>query len=214
MNVHSDLVLVNLGAEGVVPQICFQNSEGLPISVRLLADVTGDLEIADDRALTVGTEIPPFGELTISATGEGQFQFGSVRVVAAGSLGGVLRLNVPDVGVAGMEASMPVREAVFPVRRQENGIASSYVVHSIETETIRIKCDLMQNGAELTGVSHHMSARRLDWRNLHERSGINTSDFTGTLRCTAPEGKMFTGVVMEMDVDRRIFTALPGVPVP
>ena len=41
----------------------------------------------------------------------------------------------------------------------------------------------------------------------------DTSDFTGSLRCTAPAGEQeFTGVVVEMDANNGIFTTLPVVP--
>ena len=42
----------------------------------------------------------------------------------------------------------------------------------------------------------------------------DTSDFVGSVRCTAPEGGRFTGVAVELDAANRIFTTLPVVPVP
>ena len=41
----------------------------------------------------------------------------------------------------------------------------------------------------------------------------DTSDFVGSVRCTAPEGGRFTGVAVELDAANRIFTTLPVVPV-
>ena len=41
----------------------------------------------------------------------------------------------------------------------------------------------------------------------------DTSDFVGSVRCTAPEGGLFTGVAVELDAGNRIFTTLPVVPV-
>ena len=41
----------------------------------------------------------------------------------------------------------------------------------------------------------------------------DTSDFTGSMRCTAPEGEQeFTGVAVELDANNGIFTTLPVVP--
>ena len=38
----------------------------------------------------------------------------------------------------------------------------------------------------------------------------DTSDFVGSVRCTAPPGEaMFTGVAVELDAENRIFTTLP-----
>ena len=42
----------------------------------------------------------------------------------------------------------------------------------------------------------------------------DTSDFAGSVRCTAPREGMFTGVAVELDAASRIFTTLPVVPVP
>ena len=42
----------------------------------------------------------------------------------------------------------------------------------------------------------------------------DTSDFVGSVRCTAPGEGMFTGVAVELDAVNRIFTTLPVVPVP
>ena len=42
----------------------------------------------------------------------------------------------------------------------------------------------------------------------------DTSDFTGSVRCTAPAGQEeVTGVAVEMDATNGIFTTLPVVPV-
>ena len=50
---------------------------------------------------------------------------------------------------------------------------------------------------------------------IHELfTQTDTSDFVGSVRCTAPEGERFTGVALEMDADSRIFTTLPVIPVP
>ena len=41
----------------------------------------------------------------------------------------------------------------------------------------------------------------------------DTSDFTGSMRCTAPPGiQEFTGVAVEMDAMNGIFTTLPVIP--
>ena len=40
----------------------------------------------------------------------------------------------------------------------------------------------------------------------------DTTNFTGSVHCTAPENGMFTGVALEMDEAARIFTTLPVVP--
>ena len=78
--------------------------------------------ITEDGALSVQTEMEPLGELTISTHGRGELVSGSVKVVSDGPIGGVLRYALPGIGVTGVGASQPVRDALFPVRRQEGGI--------------------------------------------------------------------------------------------
>ena len=41
----------------------------------------------------------------------------------------------------------------------------------------------------------------------------DTSDFLGSVRCSAPGGDLFTAVALEMDSGTRTFTTLPVIPV-
>ena len=50
-------------------------------------DVTPDLEILEDGALSVRTAMEPLGELTISTHGRGEVVSGSVKVVSDGPVG-------------------------------------------------------------------------------------------------------------------------------
>ena len=74
-----DLVFVNMKTEPsgpaptpfhvaippIRPAIYFYDTEGAPVSAESLVDVTGDLEITEDGALTVQTQMEPLGVLTI-----------------------------------------------------------------------------------------------------------------------------------------------------
>ena len=42
----------------------------------------------------------------------------------------------------------------------------------------------------------------------------DTSDFGGSVRCSAPGGDLFTAIAAEMDPGTRTFITLPVVPVP
>ena len=72
------------------------------------------VEVTADGSLSVRTEMEPLGELTISTHGRGEVVSGSVKVMAGGPIGGVLRFDLPGIGVAGVGASQPVRDALFP----------------------------------------------------------------------------------------------------
>ena len=91
----------------------------------------GDLEVQEDGGLTVLTEMEPLGELTISTHGRGDLVSGSVTVVSEGPIGGGLRFDLPDVGVAVAGAGPPISDAIFPVRCQEAGINTGVAVHNL-----------------------------------------------------------------------------------
>ena len=197
------------------PAIYFYDTEGNPIAAESVVDITGDLEITEDGALTVRTEMEPLGVLTISTHGRGELVTGSVRVVSEGPIGGMLRFEHPDLGVAGVGASPPVSDALFPVRRQEGGITTGVALHNLESSAGLVHCDLMREGVLLDGASIPLEANgQTAWLIDQAFPGTDTSDFAGSVRCSAPGGDLFTAVALEMDPGTRIFTTLPVVPVP
>ncbi len=198
------------------PVIYFYDQEGNPIDPALLVDLTGDLEITEDGALSIQSEMEPLGELTISTHGRGELVSGSVRVVSDGPIGGVLRFDLPGIGVAGVGASQPVRDAIFPARRQAGGISTAAAIHNLGEEALVVSCQLMKAGAVLEEEEISLEANGQEARYIEEMfTSTDTSDFVGSVRCTAPPGEgMFTGVAVELDAGNRIFTTLPVVPVP
>ena len=225
----SDLVFVNLSTERsrpaptpfhsdilpARPALYFYGTGGQPMSAESVVDITGDLEIMEDGGLTVRTEMEPLGVLTISTHGRGELVSGSVKVVADEPIGGVLRFNLPEIGVAGVGVSLPVSDALFPVRRQEAGINTGVAVHNLGEEAMEVTCELMQAGTVLDDVSIPLEATgQSSWFINEVFTGADTSDFVGSVRCTAPGEGMFTGVAVELDAATRVFTTLPVVPVP
>ena len=213
VTITSDIVLVNVETSAVTPAIYFYNQRGDMIDADSVVDVTGDLMVNGDGALTVPMGIPSQGEMTISTNGEGALVVGSARVFGTGRLGGVLRFDIPAVGVAGVGASEPVSDAIFPARRMIGGVNTGAAIRNLSAESMTVTCMLMQDGdvmdtvmVELDGDGH--SAQFID----EMFPGANTADFVGSVRCTAPNGGMFVGVALEMDARNGIFTTLPMVP--
>ncbi len=121
----SDVVLVNLAATPIQPLVFFYDKSGKRIDPESLVDVMDNLQATSFGALTLQSELPSLGEVTISTNGMGDLVTGSVKVVTEGldsPIGGVLRFDVPGVGVAGVGASQPLRDAIIPVRRQTGGV--------------------------------------------------------------------------------------------
>ena len=227
-SIISDLVLVNLSTQpsgpgptpfhavilSTRPALYFYDKEGHPIDPESAVDLTEDLEVTEDGALTVQTEMEPLGELTISTHGRGALVSGSVTVASDGPIGGVLRFDLPGIGVAGVGASPPVRDAIFPARRQAGGISTAAAIHNLGVEAMVVTCQLMKDGAVLEEEEIPLEANGQDARYIEEMFTLtDTSDFVGLVRCTASEEGAFTGVAVELDDGSQIFTTLPVVPV-
>ena len=213
--ITSDLVFVNAGTHPIRPALYFYDKRGNPIAAESVVDVMGDLEIQEDGSVTVQTEVASLGELTISTHGRGVVVSGSVRVVSEGPIGGLLRFDLPGIGVAGVGASPPVRDALFPARSQAGGIRTAAALRNLSESELRLTCRLMKDGEELEDQPVTLPANGQDAMFIDEMFEYDTSDFTGSVRCTAPAGEQeFTGVAVELDAANRIFTTLPVVPVP
>ena len=197
------------------PAIYFYDTEGNPLAAESVVDITGDLVIQEDGGLTVLTEMEPLGVLTVSTHGQGPLVSGSVKVVAEGPLGGMLRFDLPHVGEAVAEASPPVSDALFPVRRREGGITTGVAIHNLESSPGQVRCDLLREGVLRDAASFPLEANgQTSWLIDQAFPAADTSDFTGSVRCDAVGEGLFSAVALEMDPATRIFTTLPVFPVP
>ena len=224
----SDLVFVNLSTEASRPAptpfhtaippsrpaIYFYDTEGALVAAESVVDITGDLEITEDGALTVRTEMEPLGVLTIYTHGQGELVSGSVKVVSEGPIGGMLRFDLPDIGEAVVGTSSPISDAIFPVRRQEEGINTGVALHNLESSPGLVRCDLMREGVLRDSTSIPLEANgQTSWLIDQAFPAADTSDFTGSVRCDAVGQGLFSALALEMDPGTRIFATLPVVPV-
>ena len=185
--ITSDVVLVNVASNPIRPVLYFYDPEGAPVAAASVVDVGGGLEIQKDGGLRLRTETEPLGELTISTHGRGDLVSGSVKVVADGPIGGGLRFDIPGLGVAGVGASSPVSDALFPARRQAGGIRTAAAIHNLEAEAMGVSCHLMRAGVALEAVEIPLEANgQTAWFIEDAFTATDTSDFLGSVRCTAP----------------------------
>ena len=209
-SITSELVLVNVFARPIRPWLYFYDREGERIAAESVVELTEELEVTEDGSLTVQSEMQPLEALTISTHGQGEVVAGSVTVLSNGPLGGVLRFDLPGVGVAGVGAGQPLRDALFPARRQAGGISTAVAIRNLEAEELVVSCRLMQEGAVLEEVEIELQANGQDGRFIEEVfTTTDTTNFVGLVRCTAPAGKLFVGVAVELDAGNGIFTTLP-----
>ena len=212
--ITSEMVLVNVATHPIRPAIYFYDQQGHLIDHDSVVDITGDLEVAEDGSLSVLTEMEPLGVLTISTHGRGELVSGSVRVVSDGPLGGGLRYNLPAIGEAVVGASPPVRDVLFPARRQEGGIRTAAALHNLGAEAMGVSCRLMSGGVALEEAEIHLEANgQASWFIEEAFPTTDTSDFLGSVRCTVFGSRRFTAIAVEIDAGKRIFTTLPVVPV-
>ena len=193
----SEMVLVNAAPHPSRPAIYFYDTKGDPIPAESVVDLTGDLEVTEDGGLTVWTEMEPLEALTISTHGRGEPVTGSVTVLSDGPIGGVVRYSVPEIGVAGVGASPPLSDALFPVRRQAGGIRTAAALHNLEAEAMGVRCRLMSAGVALEEVEIHLEANgQASWFIEDAFTATDTSDFLGSVRCTAPGNGRFTAAAV------------------
>ena len=212
--ITSEVVLLNVDTTPIRPALYFSDQQGDPVTAETVLDVTGDLEVQDDGGLTVRTAMEPLGELTIATHGRGEELSGSVQVVSEGAIGGALRYSVPGVGVTGVGAGPPVRDALFPARRQQGGIRTAAAIHNLGEEAMKVRCRLMSGGAVLEEAEIPLEPNgQTSWFIEKVFTATDTSDFVGTVRCTAPGEGTFSGLAVEVDAGNRIFTTLPVAPV-
>ena len=210
----SDLVIVNVAPQPVRPALYFYDTAGDPITAESVVDITGDLTVQEDGALSVLTDMEPLGVLTISTHGQGELVSGSVKVVANGPIGGMLRFDLPGIGEAVVGASQPVRDVLFPVRRQEGGITTGVAIHNLEAEAMEVVCQLMREGVLRDAVSIPLEANgQTSWLLDQAFPAADTSDFAGSVHCDAPGRRRFSAVALEVDPGARVFITLPLFPV-
>ena len=214
--ISSDVVLVNLAATPIRPAVYFYDKAGALIDPASVVDAGENLETTDHGAVTLQSELAPLGEVTISTNGMGETVTGSVKVISDGPhspIGGVLRFDVPGVGVAGVGASQTVRAAIFPVRRQDGGIDTGAALRNLNEKELILTCSLMMGGEVMEETDVMLAANGQDAMFISEMFAYDTSNFTGSVRCTAPGiAQRFTGVAVEMDAMNGVFTTLPVIP--
>lgn len=214
--ISSDVVLVNLAATPIRPAVYFYDKMGELIDPASVVDIGENLAATDHGAVTLQSELAPLGEVTISTNGQGDTVTGSVKVISDGPhspIGGVLRFDIPGVGVAGVGASEAVRNAVFPARRQAGGIDTGAALRNLSEKELTLTCSLMMGGEVMEETEVRLAANGQDAKFISEMFEYDTSNFMGSVRCTAPGiAQKFTGVAVELDGMNGIFTTLPVIP--
>ena len=213
-SISSDVVVLSVATAPIRPTLYFFDQNGNEIAADSVVEIRNSLEVRADGGLRAREALPPLGELTIATHGQGDLVVGSVRVRSDGPIGGVLRFSLPGAGAAGIGASEPVTDALFPARRLAGGINTGVALRNLEAEEMTVSCYLMRGNSILERVEIQLEAGGQTARFIDEIFlAADTSDFVGSVRCLAPDGARLAGIALEMDFHNGIFTTLPVVPV-
>ena len=208
----SDIVLTNPSATDTISgRVDFLDNDGLPFPVTIVGSGT---------TTSVNFSVPPLGTVTISTDGQGTLAVGSAVVSSEGTLGGVIRFNISDVGIAGVGASQPLSAFIMPVRRVAGGINTGVAIYNTETNSVTLDLTLRDPEGKLVEGGTATIADLPAGGHLSKFIGglgevlfpdADTDDFQGTLVVQVTGGNVATAA-LELGTVVGEFTTLPVTP--
>ena len=167
---------------------------------------------------SVEFSIPPLGSFIISSDGQGSLAVGSAIVNSTHPLGGVVRFSIPDIGIAGVGSSQPLKRFITPVRRTAGGINTGIAIHNTGSRVVTVSLTLRSKQGEVVPEGR---ATIDDFRgNGHLAQFINelfpnadTIDFDGTL-VVEVIGGVVAATALDLGIEAGQFTPLPVTPLP
>lgn len=225
-----DTVLTNPSSTPVTAAMDLFSDAGDPLEIGFAAIGDGVYQLSNGvhpaGALSrVEFEIPPLGAVTVSSDGAGEVVAGAAEVTANYPVGGVVRFNIPGIGIAGVGESEPLSSFIVPVRRTPEGINTGIALHHTRTSGFAP----LQGGLSLTltlrnELGEEVAVRVIDdfpvRGHLAQFIGgagdvlfpsVDTSDFTGTLVVEVTGGEV-AATALELGQSPGEFTTLPVTP--
>jgi hypothetical protein len=215
MGFTSDTVLTNPSeTETTTGRLSFYDDGGIPLNVGI-AETESDNSPSEEVS-SVDFSIPPLGSLTISTDGQGELAVGSAILHSSSLLGGVIRFNVPGIGIAGVGVSSPVARCMIPARRDIGGISTGVAIQNTEVSPVRIRLSLLDaQGITVpdgTAVIEDFPALGHLARYVDQLfPEADTKDFRGAIVLES-EGGEIAAMAVEMGHEPGQFTTLPVTP--
>lgn len=120
----SDIVLTNPSPQNQVEgRVDFYASDGKPLFVSMAGANQNPVSGIDYR-------LEPLGTVTLRTLDEGELRQGSAVATSDGPLGGVIRFQIPGIGVTGVGVSHPASAFIIPARKVKNSINTGLAVHN------------------------------------------------------------------------------------
>ena len=217
----SDIVVINpLGEETTSGQVDFFDNEGQPLQVGVASE-NGQAPLVEgilpSQVSSVPLSVLPFGAVTISTDGQGEkASDGSAVVTSDSTVGGVVRFQIPGIGIAGVGASEPLGGFIVPVRRVSGGINTGIAVHNVESQSVTLNLTLRNvQGEEVpdgSSIIENLLAAGHVAQFMDELfPDADTDDFEGTLVVQVTGGKV-AATALELGSQPGQFTTLPVTP--
>ncbi len=209
----SDVVLANPSEETVRGVVTFAGADGQSLSV-IIAASNGDSATAQTVPAQAGQgvsfTIPPLGAVTLSTSPQGDLKVGSAAVISDSSLGGVIRFNLPGIGIAGVQASeRRLTGFVVPVRRLAGGINTGIAVRNVSLEPITLQLSLRTGSGQVAAGQLPVPGSGHVAKFIDELfQGTDTSNFNGTL-VVRVQGGTVVATALELGPNPGQFTTLP-----
>jgi hypothetical protein len=228
----SSVVLTNTSATSTVDAVgtvYFLDLDGAPLFVGLENDANDEaaqfgrlFPQAGHLVSEVEFSIPPLGSVTLTTDGLGdELLLGSARVVSNVPVGGIIRFEIPGIGIAGFGSAPPMTEAITPVRRNA-GINTAVAIRNNSFEgPIAVNLELRGEDGQLLGpdavAQREIPAEGRIAEFIDELfPDVDTSDVVGTMVIVLDEGEdgaSFSAISLELGFDPGQFTSLPVSPV-
>ncbi len=217
----SDVVLANPSASATANgTLELFDDAGAPFPVGFLGGGNGQNSIAGSTPLgqtnTVNFSIQPRGTLTLLTDGEGAMaRAGSAVVSSDRILGGVIRFNLPGVGIAGVGTSESLPGFIVPVRRVAGGINTGVALQNTGGPAITIRLSLRdEDGVEVASRTIADFAGRGHLAQFIDElfASADTSDFQGSLVVEVVGAGRVAATALELGTQPGEFTTLPVIP--
>lgn len=213
----SDLVFPNPTTKTVTGAVSFGDDNGSAISLDSGGVTAQSVPPGETVLFQLGSavkfSIPPLGVVTLSTSGQGDVKVGSAAVLSDEHIGGVIRFTIPNVGIAGVGESPPLKGFIIPVRRTAGDINTGIAIRNISNKAVNIELSLRSGDREVASTRlDNFPAHGHLARFINELfRAVNTDNFVGTLVVRVSDGEL-AGTALELGPKPGQFTTLPVIP--
>jgi hypothetical protein len=166
------------------------------------------------KKTSVDFSVAPLGARTITTDGQGDLSVGSAVATSDTEMGGVVRFNLPGVGITGVGSSEAYTGFIVPAQRKAGGISTGLAIYNASDVAVNLTLSLRDedgievDSATITGLAAGGHTAKF----INELfPQADTDDFRGTI-VVEVEGGRAAATALELDTTAGTFTTLPVTP--